>query len=140
MKLSTAALVGVILSIALVLAGALVITFTALGVVGFVLEGLVLEGVLRLAIRVGLPRIGRARSRRKPAGEAAQGALPSSSTRPLPGRRLAASTRSKVVLPAPEAPIRATRSPGATRRSTPASARWPLAWVKPTPSSVKLIV
>ena len=37
MKLSTAALVGVILSIALVLAGALVVTFTALGVVGFVL-------------------------------------------------------------------------------------------------------
>jgi hypothetical protein len=37
MKLGTAALVGVILSITLVLAGALVITFTALGIVGFVL-------------------------------------------------------------------------------------------------------
>src|SRR5690606_7003985 len=45
------------------------------------------------------------------------------------------SRRSSVVLPAPDGPMMATRSPCATCRSSPHSAIWPQAWVWPTPAS-----
>lgn len=57
---------------------------------------------------------------------------------PALGRHWLASTRSRLVLPAPEGPIRATRSPAARRRRMSARARWPSAWTRSTPSRLRL--
>ncbi len=51
--------------------------------------------------------------------------LPSKWTSPLVGRMSAAMQRTRVVLPAPFSPARATSSPGRTARSTPSRARSP---------------
>ena len=50
------------------------------------------------------------------------------------GRSDVARTRTSVVLPAPEGPITAARSPAPSSSDTPRSARWPFGWTSVAPS------
>jgi hypothetical protein len=80
---------------------------------------------------------------RRPAGPGAnpaQGSPPEQAHPPVARRSDAASTRSKVVLPAPEAPIKATRSPGATLQRDAAQGAKAIGVGQPTPSREKPMV
>lgn len=80
----------------------------------------------------------RERSVFKPLPPSAQGSSPSSTTPPADGRNADAATRSNVVLPAPDGPISATRSPTAITRLTQSRASRPLACTTVTPSKRRL--
>ncbi len=64
----------------------------------------------------------RRRARRNSALDIAPKSHPSTRTDPLVGRRVALSSRNKVVLPAPELPKTDSCSPAATAKETPSSA------------------
>src|SRR5450759_2994849 len=80
----------------------------------------------------------RVRSRRRPPRSSRHGSPPSTLSAPLVGRSAVPISRSKVVLPAPDGPITATRSPAPTLRLTPFTARVPLGWTKITCSRLRL--
>jgi hypothetical protein len=77
----------------------------------------------------------RARSALSGRAPICHGRAPSSSTRPSLARSAVAAMRSRLVLPAPDGPMTATRAPRSTVSVTPCSARWPLGCTRPTSSS-----
>src|SRR5260221_12153867 len=81
----------------------------------------------------------RARSSRGAPALDAGTSLPSTLRRPWLGASAVPMTDSSVVLPAPEGPISAMASPWRAASVTPRSAMPPPAWVRPTPSSSKLM-
>src|SRR6185295_17003386 len=71
-----------------------------------------------------------ARRRLSAATPSCHGSTPPIARPPPLGLSDVARTRTSVVLPAPDGPITATRSPAPSASETARSARWPLGWTR----------